>query len=62
MSIKKGKAIPVTGCGGPEGCERSRLPHLLDIVSLTRWPPFTPKEDSWYSFVMLEGLSKLKIQ
>jgi hypothetical protein len=26
----KGKAIPVTGCEGPSGCEMSRLPHFLD--------------------------------
>jgi hypothetical protein len=26
---KKYKAIPVTGRGGPQGCERSRLPHFL---------------------------------
>jgi hypothetical protein len=46
---RKGKAIHVTGCGGPYGCETSRLPHLLDnrltdggdVVSLTRRPPFT---------------------
>jgi hypothetical protein len=57
----------------------SRLPHYLDnrlidggkVVSLTRRPPFTPQEDSWYSFllrdwviprarVQLEGLSQLK--
>jgi hypothetical protein len=25
----KGKAIPVTGRGGPQGCETSRLPHFL---------------------------------
>jgi hypothetical protein len=24
------KAIPVTGHGGPYGCEKSRLPHFLD--------------------------------
>jgi hypothetical protein len=29
--VKEGKAIPVTGRGGPEGCEMSRLPHFLDI-------------------------------
>jgi hypothetical protein len=47
---KKGKTIPVTGRGGPQGCETSRLLHFLDnrltdgggIVSLTRRPPFTP--------------------
>jgi hypothetical protein len=27
---KKGKAIPVTGGGGPKGCEMSRLPYFLD--------------------------------
>jgi hypothetical protein len=48
----KNKAIPVTGC------ETSRLPHLLDNrlsdsseVSLTRRPPFTPQEGSWYSVI-----------
>jgi hypothetical protein len=48
--IHKGKDIPVTGRGGPKGCERSRLPHFLDkrliygskVVSPTRRPPFTP--------------------
>jgi hypothetical protein len=47
---KKGKAIPVTGREGPQGCETSRLPHFLDnrltdggeVVSYTRRPPFTP--------------------
>jgi hypothetical protein len=50
MCINKGKAIPVTGREGPEGCETSRLPHFLDnrltdgceVVSLTRRPLFTP--------------------
>jgi hypothetical protein len=60
MKIKTGKATPVTGRGGPYGCETSRLPHFLDsrltdgceVVSLTRRPPFTPQEDSWYSFLL----------
>jgi hypothetical protein len=42
--VKKGKTIPVTGHGGQQGCEMSRLPHFLDnqltdggeVVSLTR--------------------------
>jgi hypothetical protein len=46
----KGKAIPVTGHGGPEGCETSRLPHFLEnwltdggkVVSLTRRPAGRP--------------------
>jgi hypothetical protein len=48
--VKEGKAIRVTGHGGPQDCETSRLPHVLDsrltdggeFVSLTRRPPFTP--------------------
>jgi hypothetical protein len=47
-SIKKGKAIPITGRGGQQDCETSRIPHFLDnrltdvgeVVSLTRRPPF----------------------
>jgi hypothetical protein len=51
------KAIPVTGHEGPKGFKTSRLPYFLDNrltdggeVSLTRRPPLTPQEDSWYSF------------
>jgi hypothetical protein len=54
------KAIPVTGRGGPQDCETSRFPHLLDyrltdggeVVSLTRRPHFTLQEDSWYVFLL----------
>jgi hypothetical protein len=50
--VVKGKAIPVTGRGGPYGCETSRLQHFLDnrltdggdVVSLTRGAPFTPRK------------------
>jgi hypothetical protein len=50
--IKKGKAIPVTGRGRPLSCETSSLERFLDnrltdggeVVSLTRWPPFTPRK------------------
>jgi hypothetical protein len=57
---KKGKAIPVPGHGGPWGCETLRVPQYLDnrltdggqVVSLTRRPPFTPQEGSWYSFLL----------
>jgi hypothetical protein len=56
----KGKAIPVTGHGDTEGCETSRLPHVLDnrlrdgdeVVSLMRRPPFTPQKDSRYSILL----------
>jgi hypothetical protein len=48
----KGKAIPVTGRGGPYGSETSRLPQFLDnrltdggeFVSLTHRPRFTPRK------------------
>jgi hypothetical protein len=54
----KGKAL--TGCGGPYGCETSRLTHFLDnrltdggeVVSLTHRPRgFYSQEDFWHSFV-----------
>jgi hypothetical protein len=52
MTLYKGKAISVTGLGGPYGCETSRLPHFVDnrltdggeIVSLKRLPLFTPRK------------------
>jgi hypothetical protein len=55
LSVKKSKAIPVTGRGGSYGSETSRLPHYLDnrltdggkVVSLTRRLPYTTQEDSW---------------
>jgi hypothetical protein len=59
-NLSKNKAIPVTGREGLEGCQKWRLPHLLDnrlsdggkVVSLTRLQPFTPQESSWYSFLL----------
>jgi hypothetical protein len=52
--------IPVTGRGGPLGSETSRLLHSIDtlladggkVVSLTRLPPSTPQEYSWYFFLL----------
>jgi hypothetical protein len=61
---KVSKDIPVTGHGGPNGCERLRLSHYLDkrlidggkVVSPTCRPHFTPSffifKDSWYSFLL----------
>jgi hypothetical protein len=54
------EAVPITDRAGPWGCETSRLPHFLDnrltdggeVASLTCQPPFTPQEDSWYSFLL----------
>jgi hypothetical protein len=57
----KVKAILVTCREGPYCWETSRLPHFVQtsqltnggkIVSTTRRPPFTPQEDSWYSFLL----------
>jgi hypothetical protein len=44
----------------PQGCKTSTLPSFQDnrltdggrVVSLKRRPPFTPQEDSWYSFLL----------
>jgi hypothetical protein len=60
LSLALCKDIPVTGRRGPLGCETSRLPHFLDnrltdggeVVSLMCRPPFTPQDDSWYSFLL----------
>jgi hypothetical protein len=51
-SKRKATRIFVTGRGGPQGCEMSRLPHFLDnrltdggeVVSLQRRPPYTPEK------------------
>jgi hypothetical protein len=75
---KKIKAVPVTDHGVPLYCKISMIPHCLDnrltdgseVVSLICRSPFTPQEDTWYSFLLetvksrdivrLEGLDKLK--
>jgi hypothetical protein len=54
------KAIHVNRPWRSIGCEKLRLTHFLDnrltdggeVVSLTRRPPFTTREDSWYSFLL----------
>jgi hypothetical protein len=51
------KAIPVTGHGGLEGCEMSRIAHCLDnelivvgkVVSLTRRQRFTPQKHDLFA-------------
>jgi hypothetical protein len=56
----KDNSIPVTGRGGPYGCETSRFSHFVEnrladggeVVSLTRRPLYTLQEDSWYSFLL----------
>jgi hypothetical protein len=55
-----GKTIPVTGHGRPQGFETPKLRYFLDnqltdggeVVSLTLRPPFTPQQDSSYSFLL----------
>jgi hypothetical protein len=59
---KISNGIPVTGRGGLQGCEISRLPHVIDslftdggeLVGLMGRPLFTTyhQEDFWYSFVL----------
>jgi hypothetical protein len=50
--VEKSEAAPATGRGGSWTSETSRLPHFVDnrfkdgvdVVSLTRRPPFTPRK------------------
>jgi hypothetical protein len=49
-NCKEGIAMPVTGCGGPYGCEMSRLADGGEVVSL-----MCLQEDSWYSFLSVRG-------
>jgi hypothetical protein len=55
------KAILVTGRGGLQGCEMSRIPHCLDnrlgFSALDTGCAFPP-EILWYSFLL--RLSKLR--
>jgi hypothetical protein len=50
------KAIPITGRGGLMVLRRrgshNRLIGSDEAVSLTRLPPFTLQEDSWYLFLL----------
>jgi hypothetical protein len=56
--VKNGKAIPVTGRAGTQGCETSSLPYFLDnrltdgseVVSVICWQPFTPRKISGIHF------------
>jgi hypothetical protein len=62
----KGKAIPVTSRGDPQGYEMLRFPHFADIqltdggkvVSPTCRQLLTPQEDSWYSFMLEAELTQ----
>ena len=55
----KGKAVPLQAWTGPEGSRKLRFPDYMTtaqdggkVVSLTHWPPFTPRKCSWYSFLL----------
>jgi hypothetical protein len=66
QSTLRCKAMSVTGREDPQGCQKSKISHLLDIrlsrgcevVKLTLRPRFTPKEDSGIHFCL--RLSKPK--
>jgi hypothetical protein len=58
FDFKEDKNIPVTGRGGPEVCEMSRLPYFLvkrltvggEMVSLTLLPTYNPRKISGIHF------------
>jgi hypothetical protein len=50
-----GKAILVTGRGGPDVCETLRLPYGTEMAlmfSALHAGRLLPQEDSWYSFLL----------
>jgi hypothetical protein len=58
------KAIPVTGCGGPQDCEMSRLPHFLNnrltavSSALRAGRPLPPRR--FLVLISVKGLSRHK--
>jgi len=54
MDIKKGKAVPVHACAGPEGSRISiQSTHEGGkFVSPMHRPPLLPRKYSWYSFLL----------
>jgi hypothetical protein len=60
IKVKKAKLSLFTGREGPQDYETSRLKRFLDnrltdggeVISPTHRPPFSPQEDSWYSFLL----------
>jgi hypothetical protein len=71
LSVKR-NAVPVTGRGGPYGCEMLRIPHYLGnrltdgckVVSPTRLPSFThrniPGTHFCYRLSEPQGLVRLE--
>jgi hypothetical protein len=63
---KRGKAMPVTGRGGPLDLETSRIPHFLGTrftggdegMNITRRPPFPPGR--FLALFSLRGRDNLK--
>jgi hypothetical protein len=55
LQMRYSKDIPVTGCGGPNGCERLRLPHYLH-----KWLLDGGKVESTPGPVRPEGLGQFK--
>ena len=49
LSVRKGKAVPLQACSGPEGSRKLRFPDFITttqdggkVVSLTHRPPLPP--------------------
>jgi hypothetical protein len=49
--VGKVELSPQQAVEAPIFCLHNRLTDGGKVVSLRRRPPFTPKEDSWYSFL-----------
>jgi len=59
METQLGKAVPLEAWTGPEGSRKLRLLDFVTtaqdggkVVSLTHQPLLTPRNYSWYSFLL----------
>jgi hypothetical protein len=52
MCLRRAPENYITGAALDRADLDNRLTDGGEVVSITHRPPFTPQEDSWYSFIL----------